>query len=111
MVEGKEEIAYRFWTAVSAIPGFGEEKARERTVSAQPVVLKAIAKLIYDLKFSNRRPTDGDNLTELLLCNVTEIDFSHDNPMWRYYSMSKEDRIKRAEWARRIFAHRRRRQS
>jgi hypothetical protein len=94
MVEGKEEIAYRFWTAVGAIPGFGEERAREKTVAAQPVVLKALAKLVYDFKFSNRRPNDGDDIAELLLANVTEIDFSHDNPMWRYYSMSADERLR-----------------
>jgi hypothetical protein len=94
MVEGKEEIAYRFWTAVTAIPGFGEERAREKTVAAQPVVLKAIAKLVYDLKFSNRRPDDGDDMTEFLLASVTEIDFSHDNPMWRYYSMPPDERTR-----------------
>lgn len=94
MVEGKEEIAYRYWTAVSAIPGFGEDKAHEKTIAAQPVVLKAIAKLVYDFKFSNRRPDNGDDITELLLARITEIDFSHDNPMWRYYSMSADERLK-----------------
>ena len=92
MVQGKTEIAYRFWTAVEAIPGFGEDKAREITVAAQPVVLKALAKMVYDYAFSNRRPDNGAELTDELLARLTDIDFSHDNPMWRYYQMSPEER-------------------
>lgn len=92
MVEGKTDTAYRFWTAVQAIPGFGENRAREKTVAAQPVVLKAIAKLVYDFSFSNRRPANGDGLTEELLSHLTDIDFSHDNMMWRYYELNPDAR-------------------
>jgi hypothetical protein len=94
LVEGKEDTAYRFWTAVNAIDGFGEEHARQKTVAAQPVILKAIAKLVFDFSFSNRRPADGDQRTEKLLSNLTDIDFSHENPMWRFYELSAEDRNK-----------------
>lgn len=92
MVEGKTDLAYRFWTAVQAIPGFGEAQAREKTVAAQPVVLKALAKLVFDFNFSNRRPENGSELTEELLTRLTDIDFSHDNPMWRFYEMTPEQR-------------------
>lgn len=91
-VDGKQDIAYRFWTAVHAIEGFGENLARQQTVAAQPVVLKAIAKLVFDFSFSNRRPENGAELTERLLSNLTDIDFSHENPMWRYYEFSAEER-------------------
>lgn len=92
MVQGKFDLAYRFWTAVDAIPGFGEDKAREKTVAAQPVLLKAIAKLTFDLGFSNRRPGNGDQLVDELLSRLTDIDFSHDNPMWRYYEFDLAQR-------------------
>ncbi|MDZ4382969.1 MAG: DNA sulfur modification protein DndB [Parvibaculum sp.] len=91
LVEGKTDLAYRFWTAVQAIPGFGEDGAREKTVASQPVVLKALAKLVYDFSFSNRRPENGEELTNTLLSSLTDIDFGHDNPMWRFYEMSAED--------------------
>jgi DndB-like DNA-sulfur modification-associated protein len=91
-VDDKRDIAYRFWTAVNAIDGFGEERARQLTVAAQPVVLKAIAKLVFDFSFSNRRPENGEDLTERLLSNLTDIDFGHENPMWRYYELSLEQR-------------------
>ena len=92
MIDGKIDIAHRFWTAVMAIPDFGEDQARMKTVAAQPVVLKALAKLVYDLKFSNRRPPDGDALADELLSKITDIDFAHDNAMWRYYELSPEER-------------------
>ena len=61
-LEGRTETAVNFWEAVQAIAGYGEERAREKTVAAQPVILKAIAKLVFDFKFSNRRPPNGDDL-------------------------------------------------
>jgi hypothetical protein len=89
MLDGKKEIATQFWTAIQAIPGFGEDKARQKTVAAQPVVLKALAKLVFDFCFSNRRPENGIETTEKLLDSLTNIDLSHNNPMWRYYDLSQ----------------------
>lgn len=92
MVTPKEEIAYQFWETVMQIHGFGEEKAKELTVAAQPVVIKALAKLVYDLAFSNRRGADAEEHLNVLFNQLTEIDFSHENPMWRYYEFSEEER-------------------
>lgn len=92
MIEGRTETAHRFWTAVQAIPNFGEELARQKTVAAQPVVLKALAKLVYDFSFSNRRPENGAELVERLMSGITDIDFSHENAMWRFYDLTPEQR-------------------
>lgn len=92
LVEEKIPTAYRFWEAVKAIPGFGEKQAREKTVAAQPVVLKALAKLVFDFSFSNRAPKNGAELAEEVLTRMEEVDFSHENPMWRYYSLSEAER-------------------
>lgn len=92
MLEGKQKTAIRFWSKVKEIPGFGEEQARMKTVAAQSVVLKALAKLIYDFKFSNRRPDDGDDLAEQLLERMQEVDFSHDNLLWHYYELDASER-------------------
>lgn len=83
-------VAKRFWTAISAIEGFGEPQAKLKTVAAQPVVLKALAKLCYDFAFSPRH-ADEANL-ERLLDGVTDVDFSHSNPMWRYFELSPAER-------------------
>jgi hypothetical protein len=91
-VSEKLARAKQFWVSVHAIPSFGEAAAKEKTVAAQPVMLKALAKLAYDFGFSNRRPENGDELFETLLDSVSEIDFSHDNPVWRYYELGRNEK-------------------
>ena len=91
IAERKEDVA-RMWEAISVLPGFGEEQAKAKTVAAQPVVLKALAKLTFDLLYSNRRPENGRDLFDQLTENLHEVDFSHENTMWRYYQMSDEER-------------------
>jgi hypothetical protein len=92
VVSPRTETAFRFWETVTQIAGFGEHGAKEKTVAAQPVVLKALAKLVYDFGFSPRRGDHGDTHLETLLSGLTDIDFGHDNPMWRYYEMSDAER-------------------
>jgi len=92
-VTPKVDVAYRFWEAVTAIPGFGEPQAREKTVAAQPVVLKALAKLVYDFAFSNRRPENSEAVLNRLFDGITEIDFSHQNKMWQYFDLSDTERV------------------
>ena len=91
-VSEKLERAKQFWVAVNAIPHFGEAGAKEKTVAAQPVMLKALAKLAYDFGFSNRKPENADLIFSTLLDSVSEIDFSHENPMWRFYQLSQEEK-------------------
>ncbi len=85
----KLELATRFWETIAAIPDFGEPHAKEKTVAAQPVVLKALAKLVFDFAWGRRR--NADHL-ETLLSGITDVDFSHDNPMWRFYQLSDSER-------------------
>ncbi len=89
VVMPRKVVARRFWEAVAAIPGFGESGAKKATVAAQPVVLKALAKLTFDFAFGRKR--NGEYL-DRLLDGITEIDFSHENPMWRYYELTEEQR-------------------
>lgn len=92
-VKEKVPTAKAFWEAVTAISGFGEPAAKEKTVAAQPVVLKALAKLTYDFGFSARRPANGQELLHKLLGSITDLDFSHDNAMWRYYELTDAERV------------------
>ncbi|MDA7423049.1 DNA sulfur modification protein DndB [Tritonibacter multivorans] len=91
VVEPRQPLVERLWHQVGQITGFGEKRAKEHTVAAQPVVLKALAKLTYDLNFSNRRPENGEALFNKLLEAIEKIDFSHSNPIWRYYELEEED--------------------
>ena len=73
-------------------PEFCHHRAKEKTVAAQPVVLKALAKITYDLNFNNRRPENSTELYERFLAGLPEIDFSHTNPMWNYYGLTEDER-------------------
>jgi hypothetical protein len=82
-IEHSRELALRFWIQVKQIPGFGQEGARSKTVAAQPVVLKALAKLFRQLS----RLEDGRQHITDLLNIIPKIDFSHTNRLWRYYQL------------------------
>jgi hypothetical protein len=92
VVGPREPKVLELWGKIIEIPGFGEARAKERTVAAQPVVLKALAKIAYDLNFSNRRPANCEDLWQNFLDAVPSLDFTHENPMWRYYTLSPNQR-------------------
>lgn len=94
VVEPRHAIVQKLWHKISEINGFGEEGAKEQTVAAQPVVLKALAKLTFDLNFSNRRPDNGEELFDTLIENIDSIDFSHKNLIWQYYELNEEEVVK-----------------
>ncbi|HLK06376.1 MAG TPA: DNA sulfur modification protein DndB [Candidatus Angelobacter sp.] len=89
-VDKRRETALEFWKAVNEIPHFGEPEAKLKTVAAQPVVLKALAKLTYDFAFGKN--PDQESLQKLFagLRTVHGL-FSHDNPMWRYYQLPQQE--------------------
>jgi hypothetical protein len=90
-VGDKREFARSFWEAVTSIDDFGEDGAKQKTVAAQPVVLKALAKLAYDFGYGRHKKQDW---LETLLNGIATMDFSHDEPMWRYYQLTEPDREK-----------------
>jgi hypothetical protein len=92
IVEPREAAVLRLWERIIEIPHFGADRAKEQTVAAQPVMLKALAKITYDLNFSNRKPDDSDVFFEKFLDGIHSIDFSHRNLVWNYYGVSAEDR-------------------
>lgn len=93
VIEPREQAVVDLWARIMEIPHFGSHQAKEKTVAAQPVVLKAMAKIAYDLNFSNRRPANADELFEQFLERIHLVDFSHDNPMWNFYALSPGERL------------------
>jgi hypothetical protein len=90
-IHSKETYACRFWGAVGSIPHWGEPGAKKSTVAAQPVVLKALAKLAYD--FGYGREADPASLDRLMSAiEDGKINFSHSNPMWRFFELSDEEK-------------------
>jgi hypothetical protein len=93
VVEPREEAVLNLWSRIVEIPEFGSNRAKEKTVAAQPVVLKALAKIAFDLNFNNRRPSNADELYAQFLERVPSVNFSHSNPMWNYYTLTDEQRV------------------
>jgi hypothetical protein len=89
-VTEKAGVATRFWEAVASIPNFGEPGAKRKTIAAQPVMLKALAKLTHDFAFGRKR---NEEHLSTLLDGISDIDFSHRNPAWRWYELSAEQRV------------------
>jgi hypothetical protein len=89
-VERARDVAIRLWEAVNEIDNFGKPEAKAKTVAAQPVVLKALAKLAYDFAFGKAKNPEH---LEKLINGTSSIDFSHNNPMWRFYEFSEQQRI------------------
>lgn len=57
------------------------------------MVLKAVAKLVYDFAFSPRREEGtADQNLEKLLSGISDLDFAHSEPMWRYYEYDEHER-------------------
>ena len=92
MIAGKEETAKVFWENVLKIDSILEEDSKQKTVAAQPVVIKALAKLTYDFYFGKNKEWVTDENKKILLEGISSLDFSHTNPMWRYYELSDEGR-------------------
>ncbi|MDE9563197.1 DNA sulfur modification protein DndB [Xenorhabdus bovienii] len=91
-VREKFNIGKQFWESISSIDGFGQSKGKEKTVAMQPVVLKALAKLAFDFNFSKRKIENSHFYYDELLEGISNIDFSHDNKIWQYYSLSETER-------------------
>lgn len=90
-INAKEGYGSRFWEAIARIPNWGQAGAKRNTVAAQPAVLKSLAKLAYD--FAYGREQNAEHLETLFAAiEDGEIDFSHSNPMWRYFEMSPEEK-------------------
>lgn len=93
IIEPREEVILNLWSKITEIPDFGSYRAKEKTLVAQPVVMKALAKLAFDLNFNNRRPSNSEELYAQLLDRIPNVNFAHDNPMWNYYSLSDNERV------------------
>lgn len=92
-VESKKSVAINLWDNIIQINDFIDEEAKQKTVAAQPVVLKAIAKLTYDFFFGRNKDWNKLENQEILMNSIAKFDFSHQNPLWRYYNLSEQERI------------------
>lgn len=77
------------WDAIRDVDGFGDPDV---SVISQIVVQKAIAKLVYDFGFSRSATEEDTEHLQTLLNNLSDVNFSHENPMWRYFTMAEDQR-------------------
>ncbi len=93
VIEPREGVVQELWQRIAEIPHFGDNRAKEKTVAAQPVLLKALAKITYDLNFSNRRPENGGQLFVQFLERLADVNFDHSNPMWNFYNLTEGQKL------------------
>lgn len=90
-----KSLANKFWTVIQEIPDFGKPMSRSKTVAAQPVVLKGLARLVYDLGLGSKADINHDHLQRLWeAIESGELDFSHENKMWGLLMKSSAERSK-----------------
>lgn len=92
VVSDKEDIADRMWRSIQQIPSFGTVDGKKYTVAQQTTVLKAIARLAFDLGFGKYK--NAEHLETLLNDLSTKVNFSHTNKLWQYYTLPTEEKVK-----------------
>ncbi len=93
VIEPREDAILNLWSKITEIPELGSNRAKEKTIAAQPVVLKALGKIAFDLNFNNRRPENAEVLYAQFLERLPSINFAHNNPLWNYYSLTDGERV------------------
>ncbi|MEP0202220.1 MAG: DNA sulfur modification protein DndB [Halioglobus sp.] len=93
MVNEHKSLAKKYWEVVQGIPGFAEKGSRIKTIAAQPVVLKALARLVYDLGYGQRGVRNPEQLKKLWeAIESGKLNFSHSNPHWRTLMQNADER-------------------
>jgi hypothetical protein len=92
----KKDMIIRFWSTVAKIDGILEPQQRGKTVAGQPVMLKALAKLVHDLAYGKPGVKDEKGLETLWTAIKTgQLSFSHDEPLWQALMMDDEERAEK----------------
>lgn len=95
-VLGSEDYADHFWMALAAQPNWASPDWDERTLLAQPTMLKAMAFLVRsfhngeEARDKEAAHAKRDAIIQALADG--EMDFTHSNRLWRVYLMSPEER-------------------
>jgi hypothetical protein len=90
-VKKYEPKADRFWRMINEISGIKNPSIP--TVATQTVILKALANLYYLL--NEGKDANEDHVNTLVEgVSSGRIDFSHTNPLWRFYKLEPAERAK-----------------
>ncbi len=95
IVSKRKEFMIKFWEAIVGIENFGKPAAKSKTVVAQTVVLKALAKLANELVYGHQKILDHKGYDQLLISIINGgLDFSHENKLWHALLIDKDSREK-----------------
>lgn len=96
VIKLKRDMIIKFWAVVSKIDGILEPQQRAKTVAGQPVVLKALAKLVHDLAYGPAATKDEKGLVALWTAIQTgQLSFRHDEPLWQALFMNDKQRAEK----------------
>ena len=86
LVEERASVVSDMFRAIEGVSGFGSP---DESVINQVVVQKAVAKLVYDLSWARSKSDEereaNQNALNTLLSDLEDVNFAHDNWLWRYY--------------------------
>jgi hypothetical protein len=83
MIRQRKSIGLKFWHEIQQLPHYGKNKSRQKTIAAQSVVLKGLARLVFDLAYGLDK--DDKSLKTLWTAlGSGKLDFSHTahNGLW-----------------------------
>jgi hypothetical protein len=93
IIEERSTFGKTFWSAISKVPEFSHPGAKTKTILQQPIVLKALAKLSYDLGYGTPKLRNTDNLKSLFQAiSDGTLNFSHENKIWRSLMLTASER-------------------
>jgi len=89
----KQSYVEVFWESIKTINGFGQPNAKSHSIIQQTVVLKALAKLIYDLKYGVPKNRDEEGLNKVIETIINQKEyFSHSKELWSALFMDRFER-------------------
>ena len=93
LVEQRRAYLVKFWEMINKAESFGVEKAKSKTLLAQPVVLKALAKLGFDLAHGHTNIRNEEGYRKLYeSINNKTLEFSHSDEIWQSLFMDEATR-------------------
>ena len=90
-------VAAEFWTAITKVKGMGSPGAKKAVVLAQPVVQKALAKLVHEFGIHKSKGASAATTEEkhaalkAVLTGIGTIDWRHSNRLWRAWLLTKPE--------------------
>ena len=93
-VREKADFAVTFWKNIHYIKNFGKNSSRSMTIAAQPVVLKGIAKLAFDLGYGKQDKNEEHLIKLWEHIKSNKLDFSHNNDIWQALFLDSSKRKK-----------------